>query len=166
MKNALVIAFIFVASLLLAIPANQVPNLQSPRQQIYTAGQPTDDGFELLATMGLQTVINVLPEKYCEPAEPATVTRNGMTYRSVPFRTTSFSKQTVEHFAHVLETAKKPVLIHCSTGNHAAGMWFAYRILIEDASLDEALMEARMIGLRPELEEMLVGPVLQARRER
>jgi protein tyrosine phosphatase (PTP) superfamily phosphohydrolase (DUF442 family) len=71
----------------------------------------------------------------------------------------------VERFAYVLETAKKPVLIHCSTGNHAAAVWFSYRMLYEDASLDQALVEARLIGLRPQLEETLIGSVLAARRD-
>jgi uncharacterized protein (TIGR01244 family) len=167
MRHTFTIVLIFLAAqFIFALPANVVPNFQNPAAGIYTAGQPTGEGFDLLAAKGLRTVINVLPESYCVPDEPATVTGKGMTYRSVPFDTSNFRMETVEHFADVLKSAKKPVLIHCSTGNHAAGMWFAYRILFEDAALEQALTEARIIGLRPELEEKLVGPVLAARRER
>ena len=166
MKRTFIIFSIFLTSqLLFAIPANLVPNFQHADRGIYTAGQPTTEGFELLASTGLRTVINVLPEKYCVRDEATVVRGKGMTYRSIPFDTSSFRKQTVEQFAEVLKAVKKPVLIHCSTGNHAGGIWFAYRILFENASLDQALAEARLIGMRPELEERLVGPVLEARRE-
>ena len=166
MKRAFTfLAVLMISEFLFAIPANLVPNFQHADQGIFTAGQPTPEGFQLLASMGLRTVINVLPEKYCVRDEAATVRSNRMTYRSIPFDTFSFRKETVEQFADVLKRAKKPVLIHCSTGNHAGGIWFAYRILFDNAPLDQALSEARLIGMRPELEAKLVGPVLEARRE-
>ena len=40
-----------------------LPNLQTPRIDIYTAGQPTEEGFQKLASMGVKSVINVLPER-------------------------------------------------------------------------------------------------------
>ena len=166
MKRTLIILTVFLTSqVLFAIPANLVPNFHHADHGIYTSGQPTHEGFEVLASMGLQTVINVLPEKYCMRDESAIVRQSGMIYRSIPFDTSRFRKEPVEQFAEVLKKAKKPVLIHCSTGNHAGGMWFAYRILYEDAPFDQALAEARAIGMRPELEETIVAPVLQARRE-
>jgi uncharacterized protein (TIGR01244 family) len=158
MKQGLVLFCVFVfAQFLFAIPANVVPNLQSPRPEVYTSGQPTNEGFEQLADQGIKSVINVLPEKYCVRDEAQIVMANGMTYRTIPFNTSSFRKETVEQFADILRTVKKPVLIHCSTGNHVGGMWFSYLYLIENRKLEEALMEARMIGLRPKLEKDLVS---------
>jgi uncharacterized protein (TIGR01244 family) len=157
MKRGIVLFCVFVfAEFLFAIPANLVPNLQSPRPEVYTSGQPTNEGFEQLANEGIRSVINVLPEKYCVKDEAQIVMANGMAYRAIPFNTSSFRKETVEQFADILRTIKKPVLIHCSTGNHVGGMWFSYRYLIENRKLEEALMEGRMIGLRPELEKDLV----------
>lgn len=134
---------------------DQIPNLQQPRVFMYTSGQPSEEGFRKLSAMGIKTVINVLPEKQCVPNEQEMVTANSMVYRSVPFHLSGFKKQTIDHFAAVLKKAEKPVLIHCATGNHVGGLWFAYRLLEEDIPVEQALSEARKIGMRPELENNL-----------
>src|SRR4029078_8864839 len=157
MKRGIVfLCILTLAEFLFAVPANLVPNLQSPRPEILTSGQPTNEGFEQLANEGIRSVINVLPEKYYVKEEAQIVLANGMVYRTIPFNTTNFRKETVEQFADTLRKIRKPVLIHCSTGNHVGGMWFSYRYLIEKRPLEEALMEARMIGLRLGLEYTIV----------
>ena len=79
--------------------------------------------------MGIKTVINVLPERQCVRNEREVVMANNMVYRSIPFELSGFRRQTIDHFSKILEKAEKPVLIHCATGNHVGGLWFAYRIL-------------------------------------
>ena len=140
--------FVFV----LAYSVDQIPNLQQPKVFIYTSGQPSEEGFGKLSAMGIKTVINVLPENQCVPNEGELVRANNMTYRSVPFHLSGFKKQTIEHFEEVLKKAEKPVLIHCATGNHVGGLWFAYRMLEENIPLEQALSEGRKIGMRPQLE--------------
>lgn len=134
---------------------DQIPNLQQPKVFVYTSGQPSEEGFAKLSAMGIKTVINVLPENQSVPNEAEIVRANNMTYRSVPFHLSGFKKQTVEHFAEVLNKAEKPVLIHCATGNHVGGLWFAYRLLQQDIPLEQALAEGRKIGMRPKLENDL-----------
>jgi len=141
--------------LLFAQTPDQVPNLQRPAYDVYTSGQPTEEGFRQLAAKGIKTVINVLPEKQCVRNEQEMVLAAGMVYRSIPFELTGFRKETIRHFAEILEDAEKPVLIHCATGNHVGGLWFAYRILIDQYPLEQALIEGRKIGMRPELENEL-----------
>jgi uncharacterized protein (TIGR01244 family) len=135
--------------------ADQIPNLHRISFYVYTSGQPTEEGFRQLAAMGIKTVINVLPEKECLRNEQTNVTANNMVYRSVPFTLHNYRKQTIEYFAEVLKKAEKPVLIHCKTGNHVGGMWFAYRILEDDYPLEQALKESRKIGMTQELEDEL-----------
>lgn len=154
----LTVAFFFGAG-----AAGLVPNLNSPRASIYTAGQPDEEGFQQLSKMGIKTVINVLPERNCLPDEANLVSANDMVYRSVPFHLNRFRKETIEQFAEMLEDSEKPVLIHCSTGNHAGAIWFAYRMLHEDAPLQVALLEARAIGMKPQVEEPLVDWVMSER---
>jgi protein tyrosine phosphatase (PTP) superfamily phosphohydrolase (DUF442 family) len=133
--------FVFV----FAYTIDQIPNLQQPQVFVYTSGQPSEEGFRRLSAMGIKTVINVLPENQCVPNEQ----------EMVPFHLTGFKKQTIEQFAAVLKKADKPVLIHCATGNHVGGLWFAYRLLEENIPLAQAAAEGRKIGMRPELENNL-----------
>ena len=140
---------------------DNLPNLQQPKYRIYTAGQPTEQGFKELAAMGVKTVINVLPESECLATEEAMVTANHMAYHKVPFHTSGFKMATIHDFAALIKSVELPVLVHCSTGNHAGGLWFAYRVLIDKAPLPIALKEGRQVGMKPELEDPLFAWVVQ-----
>ena len=155
------LVFLSICSFAFAVPVSEVPNLRSPQKEVFTSGQPNEQGFEELSRLGIKTVINVLPERNCEPGEAGIVTSNHMVYKTVPFHLSKFRKETIEQFAEVLKHAQKPVLIHCGTGNHAGGLWFAYRVLIRNVPLEVALGEGRMIGMRKELENILVPWVVQ-----
>ena len=162
MKNLLVVVILPVAlTFLFADPIDQVPNLQHPQYQIYTAGQPTPQGIEEIAAMGIKTVINVLPDNERIPQEAQVVTANNMGYAALPFQTHAFKMETIEQFADLLLTSEKPVLIHCSTGNHVGGLWFAYRVLAQKTPLWLALKEGREIGMKSDLEERLFDWVVQ-----
>ena len=164
-KGTLFAVVLAVFSITFAMPQGEIPNLRNPQKDIFTSGQPDEGGFEHVAAAGIKTVINVLPERNCVPGEGEMVTSNKMTYRTVPFHLSNFRKETIEQFAEVLKKAEKPVLIHCGTGNHVGGLWFAYRVLIEKAPLEVAVTEGRIIGMRKDLENSLYDWVLQNRRE-
>lgn len=154
MRSILVTAIVFISSIFLcAASDDSIPNLYQPRYMIFTAGQPTLFGMKELSEMGVKTVINVLPERECIPGEDAMVRANQMEYYRLPFDPSGLTLQTIYEFEEKLRTADRPVLIHCSTGNHVGGLWFAYRVLVEKASLAQALKEGRKIGMKPAMEE-------------
>ena len=147
--------FLVLITFGLTFADENLPNLQQPCYKIFTAGQPTEAGFKQAAEMGIKTVINVLPEKECVTGEEQMVTKNNMVYHALPFSTVDFKMSTVHDFASLMKTVDRPALIHCSTGNHVGGLWFAYRVLVEKAPLPLALIEGRQIGMKPELEDAL-----------
>jgi uncharacterized protein (TIGR01244 family) len=133
-----------------------IPNLYQLRNGIFTSGQPSDSGFRQLADMGFKSVINVLPDAECIPGEPGRVTPTGMKYYRLPFDPQNLDLGTVHEFAKLLTTAREPMLIHCSTGNHVGGLWLAYRVLVEHASLPVAIQEGRRIGMKPGMEKSVL----------
>jgi uncharacterized protein (TIGR01244 family) len=149
----LLVSFVFA----FAITTSDLPNLQQIRYQVFTSGQPTNVGYSQLTTMGVQSVINVLPEEECQPGEESMVRANNMIYLHEPFDPNDLKRKTVEEFTVIFHTAEKPILIHCSTGNHVGGLWFAYRVLIERAPLATALEEARRIGIQPAMEDAVLN---------
>jgi uncharacterized protein (TIGR01244 family) len=163
MKIAIAILTFSAIALLATATGDPLPNLQTPALDIYTAGQPTEEGFQKLASMGVKSVINVLPVKECVPGEENIVQNNKMEYHSFPFDPSSIKLETVQKFGALLKSQKRPVLIHCSTGNHVGGMWFAYRVLVERAPLAIALKEARAIGLKPQMEDAIFNWVVDER---
>ena len=153
MKNILVTMVVFISSFLFAAGDDSIPNLYQPRYQVLTAGQPTLFGIKELSQMGVKTVINVLPERECIPGEDETVYAHQMEYHSLPFDPSGLNAETISQFAELLKNVDKPVLIHCSTGNHVGGLWFAYRVLVEKASLVQGMKEGRKIGMKPAMED-------------
>jgi uncharacterized protein (TIGR01244 family) len=141
----------------------QIPNLQQPKYMIFTSGQPSALGFDQLRAMGVATVINVLPTKECLEGEQALVEGNEMSYHQLPFDPQELNRETLVNFAKLLSMAERPVLIHCSTGNHVGGLWFAYRVLLNNASLPQALKEARRIGMKPAMENTVFQWVMDQR---
>lgn len=163
MKLALALLTFSAIALLATAMDDDLPNLLNPRIDIYTAGQPTEEGFQKVAAMGVKSVINLLPEKECISGEATMVQKNKMEYHSFPFNPATIKLETVQQFGELLRSQEKPVLIHCSTGNHVGGMWFAYRVLVERAPLAIALKEARQIGLKPQMEDAIFNWVVDER---
>jgi uncharacterized protein (TIGR01244 family) len=151
--SILLIVALISFSFVYAQQLDPLPNLQQPRFSVFTSGQPTVEGFRLIADTGIQTVINVLPSADCLTNEAGIVSGNKMDYYHFPFETSGFQKDTFEEFAILMAKVKKPVLIHCSTGNHVGGLWFGYRVLVDRAPIATALKEARRIGMKPALED-------------
>ena len=153
MKHILALLILSIGvTFALAEEIADLPNLQQPRFNVFTAGQPTERGFLMAGQMGVKTVLNVLPEKDCIPDEAKLVQNANMTYKRLPFETSGFKRETIAQFAAIVNESEKPILIHCSTGNHVGGLWFAYRALVDKAPLGQALKEARRIGMTPQLE--------------
>lgn len=156
MKHKMILVMSLMTCTFLFAMASDLPNLYQPRYLVFTSGQPTNLGYRLLHQMGVQTVINVLPEMECDPAERSMVIVNDMVYFSNPFDPTNLSRDAVVEFAKLISNVDKPVLVHCSTGNHVGGLWFAYRVLIEKAPVGIAIAEGRRIGMKPEMENTVL----------
>lgn len=157
MRNQLALLSIFAACVfLVGFSDEQIPNLTQPRVDVFTAGQPTETGFQELAGMGIKTVINVLPEAQCLRGEENMVRTNHMVYKSFPFETAKLTRDAIDEFGYMMMTVEQPVLIHCSTGNHVGGLWLAYRVVIDHAPVSLALQEARRIGIKPSMEQSVL----------
>ena len=77
---------------------------------------------------------------------------------------------TVKYFLTVLSNAERPALIHCSSGNRAAALYYAWLVLENGMPEDQALERARAAGLSaPDLGERvheLVNELKASRRPR
>jgi uncharacterized protein (TIGR01244 family) len=157
MRNYHFLTILFVACLfLIGSTDDSIPNLTQPKPEIFTAGQPTETGFKELAAMGIRTVINVLPEPQCMKGEQGMVQMNQMVYHKLPFEAATLNRDTIDEFGYLMMTVERPVLIHCSTGNHVGGLWLAHRVLNDRMPVSVAIAEARRIGIRPSMETMVL----------
>ncbi len=126
---------------------------------IYLASQPSIQDFQLLKEAGIRTVID---QRYPEETpfdERATVERLGMTYTNVPWNgPADLSDEVFDRSRQLLNEAEQPVLLHCSSANRVGTVWLPWRVLDGGVSVETALEEARLVGLRlPAYEEAAIA---------
>ena len=118
----------------------QVQNYSRATDQIAISGLIGDGGIKSLASHGFKTIIDMRTANEGTADEKALVD--------------GISEEQLSAFTKAIESAEKPVLIHCGSGNRAGAMWAAY--LIRKGTAPEQAIEAgRKAGMRPPLEEKI-----------
>src|SRR5258708_7498222 len=131
-----------------AAEAPGVPNFHSVSDRLYRGGQPTREGINSLAKIGIRTLINLRTGNDRE--EEKLVKAAGMRYVHVPMSGLSApSHQQIASVLEVLDDASEsPVFIHGRRGADRTGTVIAcYRIRHDHWENQKALSEARKNGL-------------------
>ena len=117
---------------------------------IFLASQPKPTDFEQASKSGVRTVINIRHDKEITGFdEEAVVKGHGMNYVHLPWN--GVDELTDEIFAQtreLLNTAERPILLHCGSANRVGAVWIPWRVLDGGLSFDEALAEAKVVGLK------------------
>lgn len=124
--------------------------------EIWLASQPSTEDFALARKSGFRTVINLRRESELPNFdEKQIVESQGLTYLHLPFGGTAELTEDIFDTARgYLKTAEQPILLHCASANRVGALWLPFRVLDQGISYEDALAEARTIGLRtPALEE-------------
>jgi len=121
---------------------------------IYLAGQPMEDDLALAGREGFQSVLNLRKDGEMSFDEAAAAKGAGLDYVHLPWN--GPDELTDEVFAegrHLLNTLPRPMLFHCGSANRVGAMWIPWRVLDGGATVDEAVAEARTIGLKTDAYE-------------
>lgn len=121
-----------------------VQNFGVVTPRLYRGGQPTHQGFERLARMGINIVVDTGRSRRDEKQ----IRQLGMRYVSIPWYC-PFPNDTV--FARFLKVMKenpgKKVFVHCRLGDDRTGMMVAaYRMADQGWTADEAMKEMHSFG--------------------
>jgi tyrosine-protein phosphatase SIW14 len=116
-----------------------VPDFGTVTPTLYRGGQPTKEGFDNLAKIGVNIVVDLRGSR---ASERQVVTELGMTYVALPWHCYSPHD---EHFAQFLtllrENAGKKVFVHCRVGDDRTGMDIAAYRMAEEAWTAQAAKE-------------------------
>jgi uncharacterized protein (TIGR01244 family) len=127
-------------------------NLHRVNESVWTGGQPSGDELALLCGAGVRTVIDLREAvEHDVDAERVSAERLGMTFVHVPVRGDAPSDSAADAF--LAATARPdafPILVHCASGNRAAGFWMIRRLVVDRWTVQAAEAEARRVGLRNE----------------
>ena len=113
---------------------------------LYRGEQPTKQGFQELARLGVKTVVSLRAYH----GERETVTRAGLGYERISFKVWHPEDEDMRRFlAIVSDPARQPVFLHCKRGADRTGTAVAvYRICVEGWSREAAIDEMKNGGYR------------------
>lgn len=172
LRNAAVLVGVVALGLLAWIHV-LAPNL-SPKNfgvvregQLYRAGELTPRAFQkLVQDHGVRTVVDLGAHHPGSPGETREQrTLDALGVERVSLRLFGDAQGDPNEYVHALrvmtDPARAPVLVHCAAGAQRTGAAVAfYRMIVEGASLDDAMREAQRYRHDPEdnphLREMLV----------
>lgn len=124
-----------------------VQNFGQVTPNLYRGAQPTTKGFESLAKMGVNIVVD-LRDGSEGKFEEQVVTQSGMKFVAIPWTCTKPQDDVFAKFLTVLrDNPEKKVFVHCHVGIDRTGMMIAsYRMSEQGWTADEALREMRAFG--------------------
>lgn len=131
---------------------------------VYLTGQPSEDDLKKFAEAGGKTVVSLrLPDENVGFDEFATVEKLGMKFSNPGFRAADTLTDHV--FRGVREMLKNksqhPLLLHCASANRVGAMWLAHRVLDGELSYEDAMTEAKRVGLKPAAYEAVVKAYIE-----
>jgi tyrosine-protein phosphatase SIW14 len=126
-----------------------IPNFHQVNEHVYRGGQPAPETWQILAKMGVKTVVDLRREdEHSTAAEAQAVAAVGMNYVNVPMK--GIVAPTNEQIAKVLALldSEEPVFVHCKRGADRTGAVIAcYRIAHDRWQSQQALREAKSLGM-------------------
>ncbi len=128
------------------LKAKGIANFGQVTPTLYRGGQPSSEGFEKLAHMGIDIVVDTGRSKRDE-----TLIKNlGMAYISLPWYCPFPKDGVFERFINVTrENPGKKIFVHCRLGDDRTGMMIAaYRMGQQGWTAKEAMQEMHEFGYR------------------
>lgn len=128
-----------------------IPNYYRLRDDIATAGQPSDDALADVHQAGFKAVLSLRTEQEGSLEEKPKVEALGMEYYNIPIGRDGFSPEMIEEFRTILaDNANRPILIHCASSNRVGALWYIHQVLNGGETEEAALAEGKKAGLTSE----------------
>jgi protein-tyrosine phosphatase len=129
-----------------AASAPGIKNFDQVDTHVYRGGQPTAEGFQYLAKLGVKTIVDLREAGDRSQAEERAVTSAGMQYVNVPMTglTPPTEAETSKILAMLEDAATGPVFVHCMRGADRTGAVIAaYHIDHDKWDNARALQDAK-----------------------
>ena len=128
-----------------------VPRVLCLDENLTTGAQPTGNAYINAAASGFHSVLSLRTgnEGIDLARERAQVEGTKMRYFNIPVNSSApLPEQADEFIRLVKDPSHHPMLINCASANRVGAFMMIYRVVDQGWSEDEALAEAKNIGLR------------------
>jgi protein tyrosine/serine phosphatase len=129
----------------------ELPNFNRVNQRLYRGGQPTKEGMNKLAALGVNTIINLRDADQRAFTEAEQAKSAGLRYFNVPFkrRGRPGDSQMNEVLSMIDAPENGVVFVHCHKGKDRTGTVIAiYRISHDNWTDQDAKREAESFGMK------------------
>jgi protein tyrosine/serine phosphatase len=117
---------------------DDLKNLYRLNQDVYRSEQPARKGFECLETAGIESVLNLRKRN----ADGRRAGDHKITLYHVQMTAGKITNAEVIEVLRLIQSAPKPILIHCAYGSDRTGLVCAmYRIVFQGWTKQEAIGE-------------------------
>jgi uncharacterized protein (TIGR01244 family) len=124
---------------------------------IFAGSQPAAQDLQHAKDNGIKTIVSLRPKTEDAGFDEAALTAKlGLDYHNIPFGSPAELTDAVFDQCRALlrDESKRPLFIHCHSGNRVGAIWIAFRMLDGGLDWDAALAEAKEVGLKtPALEQ-------------
>jgi uncharacterized protein (TIGR01244 family) len=132
-------------------PVDGVRNFTRVDATVACAGATEPRALAEVARRGYRSVIDLRESGEAGAAldeSRAAARAAGLTFISLPFNGSRPDAAVVDAFIKaVTDPANQPAFVHCASGNRAAALWMAKRMVVDRWPQDRAAAEAEAIGL-------------------
>ncbi len=131
-------------------PIPHVTAAVSPAPGIVSAGRLQPADMAQLREAGIEQVIDLTPDDETPDFDEASAVRSaGIEYSNLPVRgAEDLTRENVIAFDQLIQNAKRPVLVHCASGNRVGAMAALRSAWIEGQSEDDAIAVGKAWGLK------------------
>lgn len=141
-------------------PIPHVAAAISPSPGIVVAGRLKPEDIAQLKDAGIEQIIDLTPDDETPDFDEANAVRSaGLDYSNLPVRdATDLTRENVIAFDRMMRDAKKPVLVHCASGNRVGAMAALRSAWVDGKSEEDAIAIGKawgLKGLEPQVRERI-----------
>ncbi|NRD20368.1 tyrosine-protein phosphatase [Winogradskyella eckloniae] len=123
------------------IDSNFFDNLYQINDSIYRSEQPNKQGFKELESSGVKTIVNLRRLRN----DNKKAVNTDLQLEHIPLATKYVTEDDIIEVLQVMNSAEKPLLVHCWHGSDRTGVIIAsYRIIFENWTKEDAINEFKI----------------------
>jgi tyrosine-protein phosphatase SIW14 len=115
-------------------------NFHKVNEEIYRSSQPNKQNFQALTTLGIKSVLNLRHTS----TDKKEAKGSSLELYHVPINTWTIQEKHIIQALKIIESAPKPIVIHCLHGSDRTGaIVAAHRIIYQNWTKEQAITELR-----------------------